>query len=163
VNSKDVASALARGKRDPRASIWVGFAEAIEEIKDGLKIHPAAAEMVLCGLVAVADVRMQNAQRRLIEPGTCALGELREGAKAPAFISADDLHHHLAEWSALPPIGRDAEIKRRLREREKPGKAFYKGVRDACGGWIKTGGEVKAARGFSDKQIQRVYKALRDE
>jgi hypothetical protein len=161
--SKSVASVLSRGKSDPRASNWLAFAEAIEQIKDGLKIHRDAAEMVLCGLCAVGDVRMQNAQQELIEPGTCGLGELREGVNGPAIISGNDLHHHLAEWSALPPMSRDAEIKRRLREREKPGKKLYDGVRDACGGWIKTGGETKPARGFSDKQIQRACKALQDD
>jgi hypothetical protein len=89
----------------------LGFAQAIAEIANGLKIPHDAAEMVLCGLCAVGDVRMQNSRREVIEPGDCALGELR-GADGPAIISAADLHHHLEQWSAPPPISRDAEIDR---------------------------------------------------
>ena len=168
MSSKDVASVLARGKRDPRASNWLGFAKAYEEIKDGLNIHRDAAEMVLCGLCAVGDVRMQNAQRVVIEPGTCALGELRQGINGPAFVSTDDLRAWLIDKSSYPQRNAlKVAIARRISDGEVPGDTigwdrFCGDIRDDCNGWVKTGGKRKPARGFGDKTIKRAVAELRD-
>jgi hypothetical protein len=155
----------AKGKgKGKRRQDFLTFLEAAEEIAQGLKVKHEAGAMTLYGLCATGNVRSFNAQEEFFDPDECTIANF-EGN--PTFVIASGVRHCLVEWSpdALPSQ-RDAEIDKRLRAGVIPGrnvswKQFGDDIRDACNGWIVTGGQRKPNRAFGDKQIQRIVKDLK--
>ena len=134
------------------------FVEASKEIGQALNIDHEAARMTLYGLCATGNVRWVDNQRKLVDHDECTIADF---TLKPTFVPAEDVRHWLTEWSPAPqPSRREAVIDKMIAEgppRNINWKMFFKRVRDDCNGWLGD----RPAPGFSDKQIQRVYKELR--
>jgi hypothetical protein len=144
-------------KSNPKA---LPFDQAVEELVSALALPYGAALALLCGLCATEEVSCftKDPHWRQIDPDKEPMGN----AARPLLVNEDDFRDWMRRHCQVSS-SRDDEITRRLRANEVPGeniswKEFCDGVRDRCGGWIKKG---KPNRGFSDKQIQRMVRELR--
>jgi hypothetical protein len=148
-------------KRRP-SSKALTFSKAAIEIGQALNIDHEAARMTLYGLCATGNVRWVDNQRKLVDEDKCTIADF---TGKPNFVSAEDVRDWLTEWSPAPqPSRREAVIDKMIAEGLNPPrninwKMFYKRVRDECNGWLGD----RPAPGFSDKQIQRIYKDLRSK
>jgi hypothetical protein len=154
-----LAKILAWLREEPEGE-RVPFHHAAKEIADALNIKYEAATMTLFGLCATGNVRWVDDSGEVIDDEAVTVAKF--GGKV-AFVIADDVRHHLAEWSAQPLRShRDQVIEKLIAEDHRPPrsidwKSFYKLVRDDCRGWLADG---RPAHGFGDKQIQRAFKDL---
>src|SRR5262249_35925419 len=79
------------------------------------------------------------------------------------FVNTTDVREQLAEWTARPqPDLLKTKIGKMIADGIVPGhnanwKAICKELRDKCNGWL---GDGRPARGFGDRQIQRIFKEL---
>jgi hypothetical protein len=145
---------------------WISQGAAEDELAQAFNLPSEVVSMLLHGLVATGNVHaLDRDNGELIDIDECKIWELEGKIKS---VSADELRFWLSRLSTVPqgPQGRDRLIAQKLGEginppRNKSWKEFYVLIRDGCGGWVVTGGKRKPARGFGDKQIQRVVNDLR--
>jgi hypothetical protein len=141
---------------------WLAFSTATDEIKLALGVIDEVAAMILQGLCATGNVLACDGQQQVIDPEerTIATYEIQV-----AYVNADDLRYWLSACTAAPQQKHLDSVIRRMRDDHKfpgrnvPWKKFNDEVRDKCNGWIA---KDKPAFGFSDKQIQRRVKRLRE-
>jgi hypothetical protein len=139
---------------------WLSFNDAVAALARELTQSYAVAQALMCGLCATSEIQCASEGYVFIDPDTEPMGY----AARPLYISKRDFGAWLHENNIVSST-RDDEIRRRLRAGERPGKnmpwkEFYIGVRDRCRGWKKKG---IPAKGFGDKQIQRIVNAIRQE
>jgi hypothetical protein len=161
---KDVLKTIvAKAVEDHKPPEVVSIHTAADEIARALNIPNEAATMLLLGLCATGDVRWVDGSGQIVDEDVVTIAAFRG---KPVFVAADDVRHHLVEWSPQPqPTKRQEVIKVLLAEGLNPPrniawKSFCDRVREECNGWRKPG---KPAWGFSDKQIQRLFKELSAE
>jgi len=161
MNSSNAVSAIVRRMKKSGSRKTLTFIEASKEIGQVFNIEYEAATMTLYGLCATGNVRWVDGQGEFVDEDECTIADF---TGKPKFVSAEDVRHWLTEWSPKPqPSRREAVIDKMIAEGLNPPrniswKMFCKRVRDECNGWLSTG---RPALGFSDKQIQRVFKELR--
>jgi hypothetical protein len=137
----------------PEVPTLISYWTAATEIGETFGIVHEAATMLLYGLVASANVRAADRERKEIDPEKITLDQLDEAA---VFVSAEDVRHWLNEWSPLQLSRRDEVIRKFWRDGDRPGsniawKAFANKVRKVCRA-------KETDRGFGLKQIQRIVK-----
>jgi hypothetical protein len=162
---------------------WISFYMATIEIEKRLSISHAEARRRLRGACAEARIRSLKEHREEFElPAykrtVIAPREWRErevdydGPDPEGFLTSVEVNEgDFQYWlKGLPlpevPNQRDTEIRKLLEAGKYPPdkmswKEFCGKVRDGADGWTKTGGELKEAPGFSQKQIQRAVKRMR--
>jgi hypothetical protein len=118
--------------------------------------------MALSGLCATGNMRSADDMHKIIDAEDIKVSDL---FSTLAYVDAVDVRHHISEWSTKPqPNHLNGVIVTKLRSGQVPGrnitwKEFCDDVRNASNGWRAKG---QAAWGFSDKQIQRKVRYLRD-
>jgi len=157
-----------RAPRPPRTKAdfeWIGESVAWGELVRAFNLPSDVASMLLHGLVATGTVHALGKDGELIDFDQCTIADLEGKVRS---VSVDELRDWIGEHSALPQgsQGRDRLIEKKLKARIDPPrtikwKEFNNAIRDECGGWIGNGAKRKPAWGFSDKQIQRAVKDLR--
>jgi hypothetical protein len=156
---------LQRSKKQPaQTKLLLEFTVAVREISVALSIAYEPARMTLYGLCATDDVRAFDQQGEPVDPDVCTISDF---GRMPVWVSTMDVRHHLTEWSQAPLAFREATIEAMLRSnkippRGIPWKDFCNTIRDGCNGWLSKGSIAKhrPAKGFSDKQIQRITNGL---
>ena len=160
--NEDVLNRLLVGLKEEIAPAMITRGKAAREIADALNIRYEAALMLLYGLCATGNVRWRDRSGEIIDEDAVTIAAFGD---KPVFIAADDVRSHLADWSPDPqPKMRTQAILKLINEGDTPRKIKWKPfcdlVRNACNGWRRPG---VPALGFSDKQIQREVKALRQK
>jgi hypothetical protein len=96
--SKDVLAALTSRLREEPEGPRITFEAAANEIADKLKIKYQAATMTLYGLCATGNVRWVDASGETVEEHELTVASFSD---KPTLVDADDVRHHLAQWSTL--------------------------------------------------------------
>jgi hypothetical protein len=140
---------------------WLAKDKAADEIAKALNLEWEPALVLLHGLCAMDRVRWLDKKGEIVDSFECVLAKF--GSEAVAFVEAADVREQLAEWKTRPqPELLKAKIFQMITDGVVPGrtrkwKAIFKELRDSCNGWLSDG---RPARGFGDRQIQRVFKEL---
>ena len=143
---------------------WFDIYTAEHDLLKALGLPSEVARMTLFGLIAAGHVRARDDKSNMIDLDDCTIAEL-EGK--PVFVAADQLRDWLRQHSPVPLSSdqRKAVILGMFQGGEVPPrtiswKEFYDNVRDQCGGWQGKRAKRRPARGFGDKQIQRIANEL---
>jgi hypothetical protein len=140
---------------------WLAWGKAADEIAEALNLQWEPALTLLHGPCATNLVRWLDRQGEIVDEFEYVLAKF--GTEAVAFVNTTDLREQLAEWSRRPqPELLKARIVKMIADGVVPGrtrkwKEIFRELRDSCNGWL---GDGRPARGFGDRQIQRVFKEL---